>query len=275
MAEKRKRTRAAGTRRTRGDEARWALAVHGGAGAVPKAGLDADDEAAVRAALTAALQAGARALAAGAASLDVVEQAVCALEDSPLFNAGKGAVFNARGEHELEASIMDGRTLKSRRRRQFARHQESRDARALGDGAHAARVSRRRGRDCVCAIRGHGADRARLLLDGAKLGRSQARAAARRARAAIARARHGGCGRARFARQPSGGDFHGRNHREQARGPRRRFVRHRGRHVREQRMRAQFRARGRASTSCARRRRATSARSSNTASVARARPLQW
>ena len=97
MAEKRKRTRVAGTRRPRGDEARWALAVHGGAGTVPKAGLDADEEAAVRAALTAALQAGARALAAGAASLDVVEQAVCALEDSPLFNAGKGAVFNEIG----------------------------------------------------------------------------------------------------------------------------------------------------------------------------------
>jgi beta-aspartyl-peptidase (threonine type) len=113
MVEKRKRTRGAGTRRPRGDEARWALAVHGGAGTVPEAGLDADEEAAVRAALTAALQAGARALAAGAASLDVVEQAVCALEDSPLFNAGKGAVFNARGEHELEASIMDGRTLKA------------------------------------------------------------------------------------------------------------------------------------------------------------------
>jgi len=113
MVEKRKRTRGAGARRPRDDEARWALAVHGGAGTVPKAGLDADEEAAVRAALTAALQAGARALAAGAASLDVVEQAVCALEDSPLFNAGKGAVFNARGEHELEASIMDGRTLKA------------------------------------------------------------------------------------------------------------------------------------------------------------------
>lgn len=112
MVEKRTRARGASTRRPRKQEAgAWALAVHGGAGAVPKAGLDPDNEAAVRAAMAAALQAGARALAAGVTSLDAVEQAVCALEDSALFNAGKGSVFNARGEHELEASIMDGRTL--------------------------------------------------------------------------------------------------------------------------------------------------------------------
>jgi L-asparaginase / beta-aspartyl-peptidase len=114
VAEKAKRARGGKARRSVTKEARaWSLAVHGGAGALPKAGLDPDNESAVRAALTAALEAGARSLAAGVSSLDVVELAVCALEDSPLFNAGKGAVFNSRGEHELEASIMDGHTLKA------------------------------------------------------------------------------------------------------------------------------------------------------------------
>jgi beta-aspartyl-peptidase (threonine type) len=110
VVEKRKRPQ----RRARKSEARaWSLAVHGGAGTLPKGGLDPDNEAAVRTALLAALDAGARALATGTPSLDVVELAVRALEDSPLFNAGKGSVFNARGEHELEAAIMDGRTLKA------------------------------------------------------------------------------------------------------------------------------------------------------------------
>jgi beta-aspartyl-peptidase (threonine type) len=89
----------------------WSLAIHGGAGEPREhAGARAAEQAR-RDVLHDVLAAGARALAAGAASVDVVENAVRALEDSPLFNAGKGAVFNARGAHELEASIMDGRTL--------------------------------------------------------------------------------------------------------------------------------------------------------------------
>jgi beta-aspartyl-peptidase (threonine type) len=89
------------------------LAVHGGAGEVRRRGLTARGEQAICAALTSALEAGARILDNGGTSLDAVEDAVRRLEDSPLFNAGKGAVFNARGEHELEASIMDGRTLEA------------------------------------------------------------------------------------------------------------------------------------------------------------------
>ncbi len=89
----------------------WAFAIHGGAGSARDDGLDAAREQAIASTLFAVLADGAKALAAGTASLDVVERAVRALEDSPLFNAGRGAVFNARGEHELEASIMNGRTL--------------------------------------------------------------------------------------------------------------------------------------------------------------------
>jgi beta-aspartyl-peptidase (threonine type) len=91
----------------------WALVIHGGASAAHDQPLGPARERAIRAALSEVLQAGARALAAGVGSLDVVEEAVRDLEDSPLFNAGKGAVFNSRGEHELEASIMDGRTLQA------------------------------------------------------------------------------------------------------------------------------------------------------------------
>jgi L-asparaginase / beta-aspartyl-peptidase len=90
---------------------RWSLAVHGGAGSGGDDSLDKHREQSIRATLAEVLEAGAQALAAGAASLDVVEEAVRRLEDSPLFNAGKGSVFNAHGEHELDASIMDGRSL--------------------------------------------------------------------------------------------------------------------------------------------------------------------
>lgn len=85
----------------------YAIALHGGAG------RERDDEqwrVASRSALEAALDQGARMLDQGAASLDVVEAVVRMLEDSEYFNAGRGAVFNAAGTHELDASIMDGRT---------------------------------------------------------------------------------------------------------------------------------------------------------------------
>src|SRR5690606_2674524 len=84
----------------------WALAIHGGAGAGDQ---EAGAEALVREirqALAAVLDAGARLLSAGGTALDAVEDAVARLEDSPLFNAGKGSVLNERGEFELDASIM-------------------------------------------------------------------------------------------------------------------------------------------------------------------------
>lgn len=88
----------------------WAIAIHGGAGTIPRTMEPAQAEA-YQAALTRALAIGRDRLAAGASSLDVVEQVVRDLEDDPLFNAGKGAVFTHDGTHELDASIMDGRTL--------------------------------------------------------------------------------------------------------------------------------------------------------------------
>lgn len=88
-----------------------AIAIHGGAGTLPRAEMTPDQEAAYRAGLAAALDAGYAVLEGGGTSLDAVTIAVRILEDDPLFNAGRGAVLTHEGTVELDASIMDGRTL--------------------------------------------------------------------------------------------------------------------------------------------------------------------
>jgi beta-aspartyl-peptidase (threonine type) len=89
----------------------WAIALHGGAGGLPR---DAEPArvAAYRAALERALQLGKNLLVEGKSSLDVVEAVVRDLEDDPLFNAGRGAVYTHEGTQELDAAIMDGRDLR-------------------------------------------------------------------------------------------------------------------------------------------------------------------
>ncbi|WP_108661594.1 isoaspartyl peptidase/L-asparaginase family protein [Acuticoccus kandeliae] len=87
------------------------IAIHGGAGAIQREKLGPDGYEAALAGLREALLAGWARLSAGASALDGVEAAVMSLEDNPLFNAGRGACFNADGIHELDASIMDGKTL--------------------------------------------------------------------------------------------------------------------------------------------------------------------
>ncbi len=89
----------------------FGLAIHGGAGTLPRADMGADKEAKYRAGLAAALDAGYAVLHGGGTSLDAVTQAVTVLEDNPLFNAGVGSVFTLDGRNELDASIMDGSTL--------------------------------------------------------------------------------------------------------------------------------------------------------------------
>lgn len=89
----------------------FVLAIHGGAGTILKGSITAEEEKAYRDKMEEALKAGYNVLKSNGSSLDAVEKAVNILEDSPLFNAGKGAVFNSRGKNELDASIMDGRTL--------------------------------------------------------------------------------------------------------------------------------------------------------------------
>ncbi|MEM8932458.1 MAG: isoaspartyl peptidase/L-asparaginase [Acidobacteriota bacterium] len=87
----------------------WALAIHGGAGVIPK-DLPDEDKQGYYADLEAALALGKERLERGDAALDVVEVVIQALEDSPRFNAGKGAVFTHDGRNELDAAIMDGTT---------------------------------------------------------------------------------------------------------------------------------------------------------------------
>jgi beta-aspartyl-peptidase (threonine type) len=89
----------------------FGLVIHGGAGVIPREQSSAEAEAEYRAKLQEALDAGYAVLASGGSSLDAVVAAIKPLEDSPLFNAGKGAVLNADGICELDASIMDGRNL--------------------------------------------------------------------------------------------------------------------------------------------------------------------
>ena len=87
-----------------------ALAIHGGAGVIERVNLDAGTEAAIRADLAKALAAGEAVLRAGGSALDAVQAATVALEELPRFNAGKGAVYTADGDHELDASLMEGQT---------------------------------------------------------------------------------------------------------------------------------------------------------------------
>jgi len=92
---------------------RIALVIHGGAGTISRGDLEPQIEAQYRAALEAALRAGYAVLGRGGTSVEAVVAAVVVLEDCPLFNAGRGAVFNAAAEHELDAAVMDGATLRA------------------------------------------------------------------------------------------------------------------------------------------------------------------
>jgi len=89
----------------------YVLVIHGGAGTILKKNMTAEKELAYEKALNAALDAGEKILSEGGSALNAVEAAVRSMEDSPLFNAGKGAVFTHDGVNELDASIMDGSNL--------------------------------------------------------------------------------------------------------------------------------------------------------------------
>lgn len=89
---------------------KWAIVIHGGAGNISPEKLSLEKQEAYKTKLTEALIAGSEILINGGSSLDAVEASIHILENSPLFNAGKGAVFNALGQNEMDASIMDGET---------------------------------------------------------------------------------------------------------------------------------------------------------------------
>jgi beta-aspartyl-peptidase (threonine type) len=91
----------------------WAIVLHGGAGTIERASMTPAREAAYRASLAQAIEAGAHVLDRGGSSLDAVEAAIRILEDDPLFNAGRGSDFAADGRNEMDAAIMDGSNLKA------------------------------------------------------------------------------------------------------------------------------------------------------------------
>ena len=90
---------------------RLGFVIHGGAGVIKRGSLSPEKEAEYKKKLEEAVLAGYKALQDGKTSLDAVEIAIRILEDSPIFNAGKGAVFTNDGKNELDASIMNGKTL--------------------------------------------------------------------------------------------------------------------------------------------------------------------
>ncbi|QNI35245.1 isoaspartyl peptidase/L-asparaginase family protein [Edaphobacter albus] len=98
---------------TSGGSHRWAVVLHGGAGVIERRSMSAEMDAEYRAALKRSLQAAADVLEKGGSSMDAVETAIKLMEDDPLFNAGRGAVFTANGKNELDAAMMDGATMKA------------------------------------------------------------------------------------------------------------------------------------------------------------------
>src|SRR5687767_14955570 len=90
-----------------------ALAIHGGAGTILRSLMTPELEREYRAGLEEALKTGWEILKKGGTAMDAVETTVCTLEDFPLFNAGRGSVFTHEGKNEMDASIMDGRTLQA------------------------------------------------------------------------------------------------------------------------------------------------------------------
>jgi beta-aspartyl-peptidase (threonine type) len=87
----------------------YAIAIHGGAGTILRSTMTPEKEIEYKQALADAINAGELVLIDGGSALDAVEAAIVSLENNPLFNAGKGAVFTNMGKNEMDASLMDGR----------------------------------------------------------------------------------------------------------------------------------------------------------------------
>jgi beta-aspartyl-peptidase (threonine type) len=94
-----------------GPKQEWAIVIHGGAGVITREKMTPELDMEYRAALTKAMNIGRKILAEGGTALEAVEKTINVMEDNPLFNAGKGAVFTHDGKNELDAAIMDGSNL--------------------------------------------------------------------------------------------------------------------------------------------------------------------
>lgn len=93
------------------NDLKWAIVIHGGAGSMSRDKISPELDAGYRKILSEALDTGKKVLLSGGSALDAVEKTIRVLEDDPLFNAGKGAVFTHEGKNELDAAIMDGSNL--------------------------------------------------------------------------------------------------------------------------------------------------------------------
>jgi beta-aspartyl-peptidase (threonine type) len=102
-----------GTQKMFSNEKPWVLVIHGGAGGTVGQKMPIEKQQEYISKMTEVLRAGAAVLSSGGSSLDAVEKCIRLMEDSPLFNAGKGAVFTEEGKNEMDASIMDGQSLKA------------------------------------------------------------------------------------------------------------------------------------------------------------------
>ena len=89
----------------------WAIVIHGGAGAIARDKMSPEMDKEYRSVLAEAINVGKKILNDGGSALDAVEKTINVLENNPLFNAGKGAVFTHEGRNELDAAIMDGSNL--------------------------------------------------------------------------------------------------------------------------------------------------------------------
>ena len=92
---------------------KWAVVIHGGAGVIERSSMTPEAEKDYRAGMAEALHAATAVLDRGGSSMDAVEAAIRILEDNPIFNAGRGAVFAADGTNQLDAAIMDGKTMRA------------------------------------------------------------------------------------------------------------------------------------------------------------------
>jgi beta-aspartyl-peptidase (threonine type) len=99
------------TTSTSSQKQEWAIVIHGGAGGITRENITPEMDKEYRAALSFALNTGKKVLVEGGSALDAVEKTIRTMEDNPLFNAGKGAVFTHDGKNELDAAIMDGSNL--------------------------------------------------------------------------------------------------------------------------------------------------------------------
>ncbi|CAG0898423.1 unnamed protein product [Cyprideis torosa] len=89
-----------------------AIAIHGGAGTIPRNSMTSEMDAELRSVLKETVESGYNILTQGGTALDAVEKVVLQMEDNPLFNAGKGSVFTSAGTHEMDAAVMEGHTLR-------------------------------------------------------------------------------------------------------------------------------------------------------------------